>query len=69
MEEGEGVTSGAAEPVISSAGQMGVQFLTVRLTKMVTGVENGPVASGGGIAVGKLNVQDCRDIRDRLRTS
>ena len=43
MEEGEGVTSGAAEPVISSAGQMGVQFLTVRLTKMVTGVENGQV--------------------------
>ena len=63
-EEGEGVTSEAAEPAISTPGQMGVPLLTEKLTKMITGVQNGPVASGDGRAVVQLNIQDCRDIRD-----
>eukprot|EP00966_Prymnesium_polylepis_P074243 1723017-Prymnesium_polylepis.2 len=57
-EEGKGVTSKAAELTISTSGQMGVPILTERLTKMVTGVQNGPVASGDGKAVDKLTIQD-----------
>ena len=63
-EEGEGVTSEAAEPAISSLGQMGVPLLTEKLTKMITAVQDGPVASGDGRAVEQLNIQDLRDIRD-----
>ena len=53
-----------AKPSISSAGQMGVPFLTDRLTKMITAVEDGPKSSGDGTAVEQLNIQDCRDIRE-----
>ena len=64
MEEEEGVTSEAAETAMSMPGQMGVPLLTEILTKMITGVEDGPVASGYGGTVEKLNIQDLRDIRD-----
>ena len=42
---------------------MGVPILTERLKKMITNVEDGPVASGDGRTVDQLNIQDCRDIR------
>eukprot|EP00966_Prymnesium_polylepis_P278608 6436698-Prymnesium_polylepis.1 len=60
-EDGAGVTSSSSEAL---PGQMGVPCLTERLTKMVTDVKDGPVASGDGRAVEYLNIQDCRDIRD-----
>jgi hypothetical protein len=63
-EDGEGVTSSSSEPLPTSSGQMGIPILTERLTKMVTDVKDGPVASGDGRAVDKLNIQDLRDIRD-----
>jgi hypothetical protein len=63
-EDGEGVTSSSSEPLPTSSGQIGVPILTERLTKMVTDVKDGPVASGDGRAVDQLNIQDCRDIRD-----
>jgi hypothetical protein len=63
-EDGEGVTSSSSEPLPTSSGQIGVPILTERLTKMVTDVKDGPVASGDGRAVGQLDIQDCRDIRD-----
>eukprot|EP00966_Prymnesium_polylepis_P157685 3644609-Prymnesium_polylepis.1 len=59
--DGEGVTSSSSD---TSSGHMGIPILTERLAKMVTGVEGGPVASGDGRAVDKLNIQDLRDIRD-----
>ena len=62
MEEEEGVTSEAAETAMSMPGQMGVPLLTEILTKMITGVEDGPVASGYGGTVEKLNIQNLRDI-------
>ena len=66
MDEGEGVTSEAAEPAFSACGHIGVPGLTERVTKMLTGVEGGPVASGGGRAADQLNIQDLRDIRDAV---
>jgi hypothetical protein len=66
MDEGECVTSEAAEPAFSACGHVGVPGLTERVTKMLTGVEGGPVASGGGRAADQLNIQDLRDIRDAV---
>ena len=63
-EDGEGVTSSSSEPLPTSSGQMGVPILTERLTKMITDVQDGPLASGEGRAVDKLTIQDLRDIRD-----
>ena len=63
-EDGEGVTSQPTKADCSACGQMGVPILTERLKKMITNVEDGPVASGDGRTVDQLNIQDCRDIRE-----
>ena len=63
VKDAPGVTTQASERPECPPGQLGIEKLTEKFTKMVTGAEGGPWPSGDGEAVEQLNLQDLHDLQ------
>jgi hypothetical protein len=66
VKDAPGVTTQASERPECPPGQLGIQKLTEKFTKMVTGAEGGPWPSGDGQVVDQLCMQDLHDLNNAV---
>jgi len=66
VKDAPGVTTQASERPECPPGQLGIQKLTEKFTKMVTGAVGGPWPSGDGQVVDQLCMQDLHDLNNAV---